>query len=57
MTPHTRGKGIHLTGEIDAVGGGKLYAPEDAAMYRLNFNGLEALVLRVPKQKLGDERN
>ena len=48
---------MHITGEITQVGGGKLTAPEDAAMYRFNFNGLEALVLRVPKQKLGDERN
>jgi len=57
LTPHARGKGIHITGEIDAVGGGKLNAAGDAARYRLNFNGLAALVLRLPKQQLGDERN
>ena len=57
MTPHARGKGIHITGEIGAVGGDKLNASEDAARYRLNFNGLAALVLRVPKQELGNKRN
>jgi len=48
---------MHITGEIDAGGGGKLNAPEDAARYRLNFNGLAVLVMRVPKQELGDGRN
>jgi len=48
---------MRLTGEIDAVGGDKLNASEDAARYRLNFNGLAALVLRVPKQELGNKRN
>jgi hypothetical protein len=57
LTSHARGKGIHITGEIDAVGGGKLNAAGDAARYRFNLNGLAALVLRVPKQQLGDERN
>ena len=44
---------MHITGEIDQVGGGKLNAPEDDAMYRLNFNGLAALVLRFPSRRLG----
>jgi len=35
---------MHITGEIHQVGGGKLTAPEDAAIYRLNFNGHAALV-------------
>jgi hypothetical protein len=47
-------KAINITGEIDAVGGGKLNAAGDAARYRLNFNGLAALVLRLPKQEPGD---
>jgi len=35
---------MHITGEIDQVGGGKLTAPEDAAIYLINFNGHAALV-------------
>ena len=35
---------MHITGEIDPVGGGKLTAPEDAAIYLINFNGHAALV-------------
>ena len=35
---------MHITGEIDQVGGGQLTAPEDAAMYLINFNGHAALV-------------
>ena len=38
------GKGMYITGEIDQVGGGKLTAPEDAAIYLINFNGHAALV-------------
>ena len=44
---------MHITGEIHPVGRGKLNAPEDAAMYLLNFNGLAALVLRFPSRSLG----
>ena len=35
---------MHITGEIDQVGGGQLTAPEDAAIYLINFNGHAALV-------------
>jgi glyoxylase-like metal-dependent hydrolase (beta-lactamase superfamily II) len=35
---------MHITGEIHQVGGGKLTAPEDAAIYLINFNGHAALV-------------
>ena len=35
---------MHITGEIDQVGGGQLTAPEDAAIYLINFNGQAALV-------------
>ena len=35
---------MHITGEIDQVGGSKLTAPEDAAIYLINFNGHAALV-------------
>ena len=35
---------MHITGEINQVGGGQLTAPEDAAIYLLNFNGHAALV-------------
>ena len=44
---------MHITGEIDQVGGGRLTAPEDAAIYRLNFNGHAALVFRFPSRSLG----
>ena len=35
---------MHITGEIHQVGGGQLTAPEDAAIYLINFNGHAALV-------------
>jgi glyoxylase-like metal-dependent hydrolase (beta-lactamase superfamily II) len=35
---------MHITSEIAQVGGGKLTAPEDAAIYLINFNGHAALV-------------
>jgi glyoxylase-like metal-dependent hydrolase (beta-lactamase superfamily II) len=35
---------MHITGEIDQVGGGQLTASEDAAIYLINFNGHAALV-------------
>ena len=35
---------MHITGEIDQVGGGQLTAPEDGAIYLINFNGHAALV-------------
>jgi glyoxylase-like metal-dependent hydrolase (beta-lactamase superfamily II) len=35
---------MHITGEIHQVGGGQLTAPEDAAMYLINFDGHAALV-------------
>jgi glyoxylase-like metal-dependent hydrolase (beta-lactamase superfamily II) len=35
---------MHITGEIHQVGGGRLTAPEDAAVYLINFNGRAALV-------------
>jgi glyoxylase-like metal-dependent hydrolase (beta-lactamase superfamily II) len=35
---------VHITGEIHQVGGGQLTAPEDAAIYLINFNGHGALV-------------
>ena len=41
---------MHITGEIDQVGGGQLTAPEDAAMYLINFNGQAALVFRFPSR-------
>ena len=35
---------MQITGEIHQVGGGELTAPEDAAIYPINFNGQAALV-------------
>jgi glyoxylase-like metal-dependent hydrolase (beta-lactamase superfamily II) len=35
---------MHITSEIHQVGGGRLTAPEDAAIYLINFNGRAALV-------------
>jgi glyoxylase-like metal-dependent hydrolase (beta-lactamase superfamily II) len=35
---------MQITGEIHQVGGGKLTAPEDAAIYLINFQGHAALV-------------
>ncbi len=35
---------MQITGEIHQVGGGELTAPEDAAIYLINFNGQAALV-------------
>ena len=35
---------MRITGEIHQVGGGKLTAPEDAAIYLINFQGHAALV-------------
>jgi len=35
---------MRITGEIDQVGGGKLTASEDAAIYLINFHGHAALV-------------
>ncbi len=35
---------MHITAEIHQVGGGQLTAPEDAAIYLINFDGHAALV-------------
>jgi glyoxylase-like metal-dependent hydrolase (beta-lactamase superfamily II) len=39
-----RGAQLRITGEIHQVGGGNLTAPEDAAIYLINFSGQAALV-------------
>jgi len=44
---------MQITGEIHQVGGGKLTAPEDAAIYLINFNGHAALLFRFPSRGLG----